>query len=227
MPFWRTCAYPYSSERERHRSHARSWSVVSFSQGAEGQITESWVIRSVSFGMGLSYSIGGGILCPPCATLEFGHHFGDRFGIDLKVIPAAPVWGLSGSTLPQQRQKVSIGAALASGSIETLVILNPEGNVPGLPVCPTVVGFGLGSGGGRHRVGFVWFLSILQHGRGHPCPPLCQLPDCHHTMGVPSLSVTVPASLSAAIESKICRSSSPLTARFSRAEASSKVMIKC
>ena len=41
MPFWRTWAYPYSSERERQRSQARSSSVVSFSQGAEGQITES------------------------------------------------------------------------------------------------------------------------------------------------------------------------------------------
>jgi len=158
---------------------------------------------------------------------EIGNQFGDRFGIDLKVIPAAPVWGLSRSTLPEQLQQVSIGAALAGSMVESLIILNPEGNVPGFPVCPSVVGFGLGSGGGRHRVGFVWFLLILQHRRGHPVPPLCQLPDCHQTMGVPSLSVTVPASLSAAIESKICRSSSPLAARFSRAEASSKVMIKC
>jgi len=93
---------------------------------------------------------------------EIGDQFGNRFGIDLKVVPAAPVWGLSRSTLPQQRQKVSIGAALAGSMVESLIILNPEGNVPGFPVCPPVVGFGLSSGGGRHRVGFVWFLRILQ-----------------------------------------------------------------
>ena len=67
-PSCRTWAYPYSSERERHRSQARSSSVVSFSQGAEGQITERRFIRSVSFGSYVSYSIGGGIPAPPCAT---------------------------------------------------------------------------------------------------------------------------------------------------------------
>ena len=105
-----------------------------------------------------------------------------------------------------------------------------EAQIPGAVLIGGLIlpgGRGADHGKLGHQVGFVWFLSILQHGRAGPCLPLCQLPDCHQTMGVPSLSVTVPASLSAAIDSRICRSSSPLAARFSRAEASSKVMIKC
>ena len=66
-PSCRTCAYPYSSERERHRSQARSSSVVSFSQGAEGQITESWVmVGFVWYGIILQHRRGHP--CPPCAS---------------------------------------------------------------------------------------------------------------------------------------------------------------
>jgi hypothetical protein len=42
--------------------------VVSFSQGAEGQTTSRRFIRFGSFGMEVSYSMGGGHPCPLCAT---------------------------------------------------------------------------------------------------------------------------------------------------------------
>jgi hypothetical protein len=60
MPFWRTWAYPYSSDRERQRSHARSASVVSFSQGAAGQITSRRVIWSRFVWYALVYRVGSG-----------------------------------------------------------------------------------------------------------------------------------------------------------------------
>ena len=59
MPFWRTWAYPYSSDRERQRSHARSASVVSFSQGAAGQITSRRVISSRFVWYALVYRVRG------------------------------------------------------------------------------------------------------------------------------------------------------------------------
>ena len=49
--------------------------------------------------------------------------------------------------------------------IKSLIILNPERNIPGFVICPTVIGlvFNVSLESCRgHRVGFVWFLLILQ-----------------------------------------------------------------
>ena len=80
---------------------------------------------------------GGGSV-PPCATLEIAHHGADLQSVDLGVIPAATVWGLLRSTIPEQRHQFLIVAAGLGGIVERLVVLNPEGHVPGLPVCPSV-----------------------------------------------------------------------------------------
>jgi len=69
---------------------------------------------------------------------EVAHHVVDLQSVDRGVIPAATVGGLFAATLPEHRHQVLIGAAGLSGIVEGLIVLNPEGNVPGLPVCPTV-----------------------------------------------------------------------------------------
>ena len=49
--------------------------------------------------------------------------------------------------------------------IKSLIILNPESNIPGFVICPTVIGlvFNVSLESCRgHQVGFVWFLLILQ-----------------------------------------------------------------
>ena len=80
---------------------------------------------------------GGGSV-PPCATLEIAHHGADLQSVDGGVIPAATVWGLLRSTLPELGHQILVVATAAGGMVEGLVVLNPEGDVPGLPVCPSV-----------------------------------------------------------------------------------------
>ena len=76
------------------------------------------------------------------------HHLIDLHAVDGRIIPAATVWGLFAAALPEHHHQVLIGAALFSGAVEGLIVLNPEGNVPGLPVRPSVEGgFGCGCHG--------------------------------------------------------------------------------
>ena len=97
--------------------------------------------------------------------LEVDHHFTDRLSVNLEVVPAATVWGLFAATLPEHLQQGSIRTpTLAGSSIKTLIILNPEGNVPGLPVCPTVIGVG------GHRFSLLVDVISLQGQRGGTAP---------------------------------------------------------
>ena len=79
-----------------------------------------------------------GVSAPVCTSSEIGHHGADLQSVDRGVIPAATVRGLPAATIVEHCHQVLIGAAAAGSIIEGLIILNPEGNVPGLPVCPTV-----------------------------------------------------------------------------------------
>ena len=100
--------------------------------------------------------------------LEVPHHLQHLCLIDGRVVPLHPIAGL-----PQHPPNLPIrhatdeflpggliGAAVLhtclSGVVEELIVANPEGSVPGLVICPTVVGVG------GHRVCSVWFLRILQ-----------------------------------------------------------------
>ena len=94
-------------------------------------------------------------------SLEFGHHSVDRQSVNLRVVPAATVRGLFAATIPEHPHQFLVVAAGAGSIIESLVVANPEGDVPGLPVCPSVEGVG------GHRGCSVWFLRILQ---GHRPP---------------------------------------------------------
>jgi hypothetical protein len=88
--------------------------------------------------------------------LEVVHHVVDLQSVDRGVIPAATVRGLLAAALPEHCHQVLIGATAAGSIIEGLIILNPEGHVPGLPVCPSV------EGGSGHRFRSVWYVRILQ-----------------------------------------------------------------
>ena len=80
----------------------------------------------------------GGWGCPPCATLQIGHHGADLQSVDGRIIPAAPVGGLFRTTLPEQRHQLLVVATAAGSIVEPLIVANPQGDIPGLPVCPSV-----------------------------------------------------------------------------------------
>ena len=92
--------------------------------------------RLVWYAVSLQGQAGG--LCPPCATLQIAHHGADFQSIDGGVIPAATVRRLLAATIPEQRHQLLIVAAGLGGIVERLIVANPEGDVPGLPVCPSV-----------------------------------------------------------------------------------------
>ena len=108
-----------------------------------------------------------------------------RSAAELRVIGSVAVESIvadRGSPLPQERPD----HLLQVGSID--VLLTVLGDLPGLgaigigdtvdPLNP----YGLeveDRFGDQHRIGFVWFLFILQHRRGRPCPPLCHLGVWH------------------------------------------------
>ncbi len=74
---------------------------------------------------------------------EVCHHFVDLHAVDCGVVPAATVGGLFAAAVTEHGNQVLIGPTEACQAacliVQTLIVLNPEGHVPGLPVCPTVV----------------------------------------------------------------------------------------
>ena len=109
-----------------------------------------------------------------CAALSIGtssgepvaHHLQHLCLIDGRIVPLHPI-----SSLPQHPTNLPIshatdeflpggliGAAVLNtclGSIvEELIVSDPEGSIPGLVVCPTVVGVGGHRGGGGRLVRF-------------------------------------------------------------------------
>ena len=71
---------------------------------------------------------------------ELLHHVANLNAVDSGIIPAATVWGLFTSTLPEHGDQLLIVAAAAGCIIEGFIVANPEGDIPGLPVCPSVEG---------------------------------------------------------------------------------------
>jgi len=80
---------------------------------------------------------------------EFVHHGVDLQSIDGRVIPAATVRGLLAAAVTEHHHQVLIGATTACQAacliVQTLIVADPQGDIPGLPVCPTVEG-GVGCG---------------------------------------------------------------------------------
>jgi len=100
--------------------------------------------------------------------LEVPHHLQHLCLIDGGVVPLDPIGSLPKHppNLPIRHATDEflpgglIGAAVLntclSGVVQKLIVANPEGSVPGLVVCPTVVGVA------GHEGEVVWFLRILQ-----------------------------------------------------------------
>ena len=72
---------------------------------------------------------------------EICHHFVNLKSVDLRVIPTATIGGFFTATLPKNCDQILIvsGATAACQVVQSLIILNPESDIPGLPICPTVV----------------------------------------------------------------------------------------
>ena len=100
--------------------------------------------------------------------LEVCHHLNHGIGIDGRIVPLDPI-----GSLPQHPSDLPvghatdeflpwglIGAAVLNtclGSVvEELIVADPKGSIPGLVICPTVVGVA------GHEGEVVWFFLILQ-----------------------------------------------------------------
>lgn len=89
------------------------------------------------------YRLEMGASLPPLHSFtQILHHVVDLHAVDLRIVPAATVRGLSAAAIVQHGHKVLIGAAAtcqaAGFLVQSLIVANPEGDVPGLPVCPAV-----------------------------------------------------------------------------------------
>ena len=85
------------------------------------------------------------MLCqPPCASLEIVHQFGDFPCINLRIIPLYTIRRLSAAALIEQFYQILVELAELSKTfrliVETFIVLDPQGDIPGLPVGVTVVG---------------------------------------------------------------------------------------
>jgi len=131
----------------RRCASAQVWQSMD-SQGSDGTKT---VKRVWLFFMLSVYRVGGQ-RCPLVDTSQGDHHVHHLLGVDLIVIPRYAVGGLPEhppdlslhhatlELLPGGLVVTAEGHTRLSGIVEELVVLNPEGSVPGLVVCPTVVG---------------------------------------------------------------------------------------
>jgi hypothetical protein len=104
---------------------------------------------------------------PPCASSEIGQHLIQGGGVDGGIHPAGTVRRHLPPPILQAGDEGIVAIITLGNVIECLIILNPEGDVPGLPVCPSVEG--LGGGGGVH-----WFglnCAYPTASRTHPVGP--------------------------------------------------------
>jgi hypothetical protein len=88
---------------------------------------------------------------PPCASSEIGQHLIQGGGVDGGIHPAGTVRRHLPPPILQAGDEGIVAIITLGNVIECLIILNPEGDVPGLPVCPTVESGG--GGGGVHWFG--------------------------------------------------------------------------
>ena len=81
---------------------------------------------------------------------EFVQHLLHLIVVDGGMIVGETVARLCDTMEHQQVDAVLPRVGTASDAVEELVILQPEGGIPGLPVCPSVEG----------RVGHAWFVCL-------------------------------------------------------------------
>jgi hypothetical protein len=89
---------------------------------------------------------------PPCASSEIGQHLIQGGGVDGGIHPAGTVRRHLSPPILQAGDEGIVAIITLGNVIECLIVLQPQGNIPGCPVCPLVVGLG-GGGGGVHGGG--------------------------------------------------------------------------
>ena len=88
---------------------------------------------------------------PPLVdTSEFVQHLLHLIVVDGRVVVGETVARLRDTMEHQQVDAVLPRVGTASDAVEELVILQPQGRIPGLPVCPSVEG----------RVSHAWFVCL-------------------------------------------------------------------
>ena len=93
----------------------------------------------------------GGRGVPPLVDAsEFVQHLLHLVIVDGRVVVGETVARLRDTMEHQQVDAVLPRVGTASDAVEELVILQPQGRIPGLPVCPSVEG----------RVGHAWFVCL-------------------------------------------------------------------
>ena len=116
---------------------------------------------------------------PVCASLEIEHVAVDLHSVDLRIVPLYAIGSLFAATLIEQIHEFLIAAhiVLLNVVLDALIVLNPENHIPGLIVCPTVVGHikqvGLKTGCGCHGVGCELVQCSRSGGGGQGVPPVC------------------------------------------------------
>ena len=83
-----------------------------------------------------------GVAAPLVDGLEIEHVTVDFGAVDLRVVPLHTVRGFLRTTFIKSFQKIFVAAdfVLLNVVLNAFVILNPEHNIPGLLISPTIVG---------------------------------------------------------------------------------------
>lgn len=127
------------------------------SDGVGGHLADGGAAEGVRFEHGwlrvmVVYRVRGGGTVPPCASSEVGQHFVHLIGIDGDAIPCHTVTSLpehppdltlhhaAHELIPRGLILSTILHTCHSSVVEEIIILNPQGSVPGFVGCPTVVG---------------------------------------------------------------------------------------
>ena len=103
-------------------------------------------------------------------TSEFVQHLLHLIIVDGRVVVGETVARLRDTMEHQQVDAVLPRVGTASDAVEHLIILQPQGGIPGLPVCPSVEG----------RVSHAWFVCCVYPSRSanQSRSLMCQIPHC-------------------------------------------------
>jgi len=99
--------------------------------------------------------VEGGAGPPEVDGLEIGQHLIQGVGVDGRVHPASAVRGHGSELRFQAGNESIIRVVLAGDLVEVLIVAQPQGDIPGCPICPTVEGFGFGDHGGESVHGWL------------------------------------------------------------------------
>jgi hypothetical protein len=79
---------------------------------------------------------------PPVDGSEIGQHLIQGSGVDRRIHPAGAVRGHLPKDALKAGDQAIVGIILTGDLVVSIIVLQPQGDVPGLPVCPSVEGVG-------------------------------------------------------------------------------------